>query len=62
MIPPDMTRLKQLAAERAKTISHYLVDKGISISRIYLLNVAIDPESMTNEQGEIATPLSLTVR
>ena len=57
IIPTDRSRLQKLAAARAKAIARYLVAKEISIERIYLLDVAIDPEQ-TDEK--IVSPLSLT--
>lgn len=57
MIPPDNQGLHKLAASRAKAIAKHLVDKKIEIKRVFLLDVAIDPE---NENDLITSSLNLT--
>ncbi len=56
-IPADIQRLQSLAVNRAQTIARHLVDKEIKIERIFLLDVAVDPE---DSEKTNATTLSLT--
>ncbi len=56
-IPPNPQRLRKLATTRAQVISKHLVDKGIAIERIFLLDVIVDPK---NSDNAIATILNLT--
>jgi len=58
IIPPNPQRLRQLASARAKAIAQYLDEKNISLGRVYLLKVDVDPEQ---DDNEIITKLSLTV-
>jgi hypothetical protein len=57
-IPPDPQRLKELAKNRAQSIANHLVEKGIAIEKIFILDVTLDPK----ESGEaIASIMTLTV-
>lgn len=57
IIKPEEQRLKDLAAERARAIANYIVQKGgIANERIFILDTAIDPN---RENAEIVTQLSL---
>ncbi len=59
IIKPEQQRLKDLAAERAKAIAKYLVQKGgIGNERVYILDSAVDPK---RENTDIASVLSLKV-
>ncbi len=57
MISPNNQELHKLAASRAKAIAKHLVEKKIEIKRVFLLDVAIDPE---NEDDLISSSLNLT--
>jgi len=60
IIKPEEKRLKELAAERAQTIARYIVQQGgVSNDRVYILDVAIDPE---REGKDITAALSLKVK
>ena len=56
-IKPDPQRLEQLAVSRAQVITKFLVKKEITVDRLFLLNIDIDPEDSENI---IATSLNLT--
>lgn len=56
-IVPDSQRLRKLATARAQAITKHLVDNGIAIERIFLLDVTVDPKDSDNV---IATILNLT--
>lgn len=58
LIKPDTQRLEKLAVARAQAIAKHLSSKEISIDRVYLLNVVIDPKDY---EGNIAASLNLTV-
>ncbi len=57
-ILPDPKLLHKLAVSRSQSIAEYLVKKGISRERIFLLDAIVDPDTANDE---IATTLNLTV-
>lgn len=57
VMPPDPERLNELAVSRARTIAKYLVEKGIDLSRLYILA----PEVNTANENETLSALSLNV-
>ena len=57
-IPPDLLRLQQLAKQRAQAIAKYLVDKGIPVGKIFLLNVNVESKSA---DATLASTLTLMV-
>jgi hypothetical protein len=57
-IPPDPQRLHKFAVARSQAIAKHLIEKGISLERVFLLDVEVDPEA---EDDTIATVLNLTV-
>lgn len=57
-IAPDFHRLQQLADKRSKNIAKYLIEKGIPMSRQFLLNARVDPE---DSEKQNVTQLNLTV-
>lgn len=44
-IPPDTLRLQKLAKERAQAIAKHLVDTGIPLEKIFLLDVDVEEQS-----------------
>ncbi len=58
-IPPNPERLQKLAIDRAQAIAKHLVDKGVAVERLFVLDAAIDPEKNDNL---IASKLNLTAR
>lgn len=58
LILPNPQRLQELATKRAQTIAKYLTEKEIPVERVFLLNVAIDPEE--ESENTLSTLLNLT--
>ncbi len=61
IIKPEEMRLEHLAADRAQSIAKYVVQQGggVSNDRVYILDVAIDPE---RQNKEIVAGLSLKTK
>jgi Domain of Unknown Function (DUF748) len=59
-IPPEHDRLKELAKSRAKQIAKYVIERGISQDRVFVLDtkVVVDTEA-ENENKELSSELSL---
>lgn len=57
-IPPNNQRLHELAVARAQVIAKHLMTSKITIDRVFLLDVDIDPQT---ENNIIATELNLIV-
>lgn len=45
-IPPDTLELQKLAQQRAQNIAEYLTANNIVMERLFLLDIAIDPENI----------------
>lgn len=58
-IPPDPQRLHKFAIARSQTIAKHIIDKGVAMERVFLLDVEVDPEEATDDV--IATVLNLAV-
>lgn len=65
-IPPDPQRLHKFAAARSQAIAKHIIDKGVAMERVFLLDVEVDPEEEEKEAAtddeSIATVLNLTVK
>ena len=60
IIPPDAVRLQKLATSRSQSIAKYLVEKGITMDRMFLLSVDVDNEDQAED--DISATLNLTVK
>jgi hypothetical protein len=55
----DQFRLKELAAQRARTIASYLVQKGgVANAQVFIVDPAVDPQ---RDNNEIASVLALKI-
>jgi hypothetical protein len=57
-IPPDPQRLHKFAIARSQTIAKHVIEKGIPMERVFMLDAEVDPEA---EDESIASILNLTV-
>lgn len=58
-IPPNLSSLEELAKKRAQMIASHLVNQGIDIKKIFLLDVKVDEQ---DKKGGIVSSLNLVVR
>ena len=60
LIPPNVIRLNQLAGDRAEVIAKYLLNQGIPMARLFLLDVDMNSEAI--DVNAIVSELNLTIK